>query len=526
MSEKVVESDAETRAPLAFHTPAIIRWLQQQFGRRVDASSLAFFRIIWGSLMVYEGFRKLSKVSGIYWPEYFHFKYSLFPFVEPLPEVWMVGVEAWVLIAAAVLMTLGLGFRAATLVFTLIYSHFFLTDKLYYNNHFYLTILMNFLLAFTQADRIWSLRAWWRRAQEAGAIPTVPLWNLVILRGQVMVLYFFGGIAKLNADWLHGEPMRFWFAHKQDLIFPLSDLVQQEWFVNLACVGGIVLDLTAGFLLLHRRTFWLITPVLILFHAMNSQLFKIGIFPLMGIGMIALFFDPTWPRVVLAWIRGRLGRTAPKPPEALPPRVEPTALGTTLAVVVYLGFQALWPLRIWSYSDNPGWTEVGHVFSWRMMLRHKDSYVKFLFDPPEAERLLEETDQLPRISQTHVRKMVKSPHFILQYTHALDATLEKLGRPDVGIGVLAIASLDGRPYQLLIDPTVDLTKASYGWFEVPHWIVQLKPDQRPGLYPETAERRRQMMQAAINDYRQEHELPPAAQRVPLQPLPELDEDAY
>ena len=143
----------------AFPTPMSLRWLQDQFGRRVDASSLAFFRILWGSLMIYEGFRKLPKVTGIYSPDYFHFKYSLFPFVEPLPAEWMMRVEVCVLIAAAVLMMLGMGFRRATLLFTLIYTHLSLVEKLYYNNHFYLTILLNFLFAFTQADRIWSLRA-------------------------------------------------------------------------------------------------------------------------------------------------------------------------------------------------------------------------------------------------------------------------------------------------------------------------------------------------------------------------------
>ena len=165
-----------------FPTPAIIRWLQQEFGRRVDASSLAFFRIVWGSLMVYEGFRKLDHADGVYSPAYFHFTYSLFPFVEPLPEVWMVHAEIGLLIAAAVSMTLGLGFRYAALLFTLIYSHLFLVERIYYNNHFYLTILMNFLFSFTQADRIWSLPAWWRRAPWHKILPISPsIWTWTCL---------------------------------------------------------------------------------------------------------------------------------------------------------------------------------------------------------------------------------------------------------------------------------------------------------------------------------------------------------
>jgi len=494
-----------------------VRWLRETLGRRVDASALAFFRILWGALMAWEGFRKLAKVEGIYSPEYFHFHYSLFPFVEPLPEVWMMAVEAWVLIGAALCMGLGVGFRTAALVFTVLYAHFFLIDKVYYNNHFYLTILMNGLLAFTAADRMWSVRAWRERRRGAARDETVPLWNLALLRGQVIVLYFFGGIAKLNSDWIHGEPVRFWFRNIEPPVWPLSEWVLQGWFVNLVCYGGIALDLSAGFLLLHRVGFWLVVPALIGFHATNSQLFQIGIFPYLGVGMIALFFAPHWPRKVWNAVAERVGReTLPRPDAPRPGLASP---GATAAVVGYLAFQALWPLRIVFYEGNPGWHEVGHSFSWRMMLRHKDGYLKFLFDPPEAERLLEQTEELPRTAPVHVRKMVTHPHLILQYVHALDATFEKLGRPDVDIRVIAVASLDGRPYQLLIDPTADLTEASWGWFEVPDWIVPLEPHKRPGLYPKSPEERRARIQAAVDEYARAHGLAPPS-RIPLQPMPE------
>jgi hypothetical protein len=55
--------------------------------------------------------------------------------------------------------------------------------------------------------------------------------------------------------------------------------------------------------------------------------------------------------------------------------------------------------------------------------------------------------------------MVKNPHMILQYVHALDDTFQEMGINDVEIRATAIVSLNGRPYQLIIDPEVDLTKA-------------------------------------------------------------------
>ena len=44
----------------------------------------------------------------------------------------------------------------------------------------------------------------WRAGKRESA--TVPIWTIWLLRFQIGVPYFFGGIAKLNPDWLAGEP--------------------------------------------------------------------------------------------------------------------------------------------------------------------------------------------------------------------------------------------------------------------------------------------------------------------------------
>ena len=43
------------------------------------------------------------------------------------------------------------------------WMHLFLIEKLYYNNHFYLTILVGFLLTFTEAHRCYSVSWFWNR---------------------------------------------------------------------------------------------------------------------------------------------------------------------------------------------------------------------------------------------------------------------------------------------------------------------------------------------------------------------------
>ena len=138
-----------------------------------------------------------------------------------------------------------------------------------------------------------------------------------------------------------------------------------------------------------------------------------------------------------------------------------------------------------------------------MMLRYKDAHVNFRFDPPGAESMLEKSGQTPPISEIHFRKMIKSPELIVQWVHALDAALTELGMPDVEIRVVSIASLNGRPYQMLVDPKRDLTEVRLGLFERYDWIAPLRPDQPIGLYPRDADDRRLKVQRAVDEYNRE-----------------------
>lgn len=487
-------------------THSMMNWLRTQLAKQVDGSSLGVFRILWGLLMIWESIRKLPKADGMYSPEYFHFKYEFFYFVEPLPEVWMMQAEITLMLIAAIFITAGHFFRPACALFLVIFSHLFLIEKIYYNNHFYLTILMSFLMIFSQADRCYRLPLPWRRKSASGETSqpqTVPLWNLVLLRSQIVILYFFGGVAKLNSDWLAGEPVRYWFSLKP-ADHPLSYFLGQEWFVWMVCWSGLILDLFAGFTLLSKRTRVFTMIVLVVFHATNSMIFQIGLFPIIGIGLLVLFIDPDRPRKIFGWLHEKIGlfnASAGRPVAVLPSGGSPLNWALTTFVIGWIAVQVILPLRIHKYKQNPGWTEVGQCFSWRMMLRTKDAFIHLKFDPPEAERFLEENPEiLPRISKAHLTKMGKNPLFVMQYTHVLKEALQATEYKDVKISCVSIASLNGRPYQFLIDPQTDLTKVNYEVLDVPKWIVPLDKHRRPGQYPQNPAERKEVIAGVYKQY--------------------------
>ena len=160
-----------------------------------------------------------------------------------------------------------------------------LVDKCWYLNHYYLICLLAFLGIFLPANRELSIDA--RRYPELRS-RTVPRWTLWLIRFQLGVPYFYGGLAKINWDWIHGEPMRPWLL-EQHAKHPATHWLgekgllgrnfAEEWCVNSFVWGGMLLDLLVIPCLLCK---WTRIPAMIamtLFHFLNTSLFDIGVFP-------------------------------------------------------------------------------------------------------------------------------------------------------------------------------------------------------------------------------------------------------
>src|SRR6185295_3003174 len=177
----------------------------------VDISFLVFFRVLFGAIMLWETYRYFTHgwIGRYFVDPVVNFTYYGFSWVKPWPGRGMY-IHFVVLGLAAACVMVGFFYRIAAPVFFLAFTYFFLLDQTRYMNHFYLVCLISFLMWFLPAERAFSVDAW--RSREIRS-DVVPAWTLWLLRVQVGIPYFFGGIAKLNSDWiLGGEPMRIWLS--------------------------------------------------------------------------------------------------------------------------------------------------------------------------------------------------------------------------------------------------------------------------------------------------------------------------
>jgi hypothetical protein len=354
---------------------------------------------------------------------------------------------ALAVLAACVLV--GFRTRAATLLFTLGFAYAHLIDKTNYLNHYFLVVAMGLLGAALPWARVASVDAW--RARRAGvALPPVPAWALWAARIQLGLVYTFGGLAKLRADWLlHAQPLRIWLAANSD--FPvLGGLFQQPAAAFVLSWGGAAFDLAAPWLLLGRRTRPWGYALVVLFHLTTARLFHIGMFPWLMIAWTPIFFDPSWPR---RWVK-RLG-PATAAGEAAP------AGGLALGVAVLLAVQVVLPFRSLLYPGQLLWREEGFRFSFNVMLMEKDGSAEFrVRDPDSGRTFLVEPTQL--LTRYQARMMATQPDMILQAAQALAAQYRGRGvaRPEVRADVFV--SLNGRPSARFIDPQVDLARERDG----------------------------------------------------------------
>lgn len=414
----------------------------------VDGAFLAFFRLTVGGAFLFSFLSYLTTgwVEYFYVKPEFHFKYLGFGWVHALPGSGMRWLFQALCVVAAMVAT-GTCYRVSSVLLAMGYTYVFLIDKSQYQNHYYLLMLTAWLMVFVPAQRVFSIDSWWaaRGGNTSACGQSVPRWCLWIVRFQVALPYFFGGIAKMNADWVHGQPMRMKLANST--WYPIiGSFFTQEWCVQLFVWGGLLFDLLVVPFLLCKRTRLAAFFVSLSFHLMNATLFSIGVFPWFMILATMVYFEPDWPRV----FRRRRGSL---PTSADVRRDTPRWLARGL--IAYVAIQLLLPWRHLCYPGNVNWTEEGHFFAWHMKLRDKKTVCKFRWRDPETNEI-GDVNILQFITQQQASHATGDPEMIVQFCRYLKQKISEQRGRDCEIYALNLTSLNGRKPQPLVNPTIDL----------------------------------------------------------------------
>jgi hypothetical protein len=451
--------------------PAALPGNGSALARPIDATILAYFRVVFGAVVFWQLLRYFieGRIASAWVEPEFHFTYLGFDWVHPLPGqglYWVCGALA----VAALTFAAGWRCRVSAVVLAVGCTYLFLLEKAKYLNHGYLVCLLAWIAVFLPLHACWSLDA--RRRPDLRR-ETVPAWTLGLLRFQLALVYFYGGIAKLNGDWLRGEPMRFWLRQRGDWPF-FGSFLQSDYAPWFFSYGGLLFDLLIVPALLWRRTRVAAFFVAVFFHLANGYLFTIGVFPWLAISLTALFFEPSWPRRLVAGLRRRLGKPVSRAVDVEAAAVQPLSRWLPWALGIYAAIQLLLPLRQFLYPGNVSWTEEGHDFAWHMMLRTKkvEAVSFYVRDPHSGAVWL--LNPLAYITPRQFGEMVQDPHMVQEFSAHVAERMSQSGHPDAEVRAVVYLRLNDHPPALLVDPKVNLAGVKRSLAPAP-WILALEP---------------------------------------------------
>eukprot|EP01006_Ploeotia_vitrea_P028528 TRINITY_DN61202_c0_g1_i1.p1 TRINITY_DN61202_c0_g1~~TRINITY_DN61202_c0_g1_i1.p1 ORF type:complete len:541 (-),score=11.31 TRINITY_DN61202_c0_g1_i1:450-2072(-) len=486
-----------------------------------DPCTLGIWRFCYGSLMCLSFMQKFlvqiaaPSITTLDYTD-FHYKFPYFEWV-PVPQGMILRIYAWTMILSSMFFALGWWYRKSAIVMAIGYAWFMFFDACYWNNHYYLCTVVNFMFVFVDAHhfgrvsigkllssryyegldrdefkKLGSEKYFEKKGFENQLTPHVrciPYWHLWIFQFLFFICYLYGGIAKLDRDWIRGHPPSMWMTN-----LGMTGIVHTLATCTIT-YGGTVLDLVAPFTLTwsSRTRFWTLPPV-IGFHCFNYAMFSIGLFPVIMVAALVLTFDPWavrehfWDLILpFRFFRDQCGSLmAPfldqwkwrelkgkeKTPLIWRVRMYSPWTRRMIKFIIYLFvvYNILMPLRHRVYEVMDGqatsWNEHAHRWSWRMMLRHKHCEGDFTVVNTKTNATFKigkdpvtgDINDPIRLVERQIDHRFKDPVFTRQYAYWLRDYFEQHWDDGAKVSVYANAScrLNGGGFQPYIDTTIDI----------------------------------------------------------------------
>ena len=448
-------------------------WLKNRFNtfffNEKHIAPLAIFRITFGSILFISLARFLLKrwVTEFYVKPRLFFPFYGFEWLKPLDSFGM-HIVFFLMVLASLFVLLGLFYRISTFVFFFSFSYVELLDKTNYLNHYYFITIITFLLILVPAHRFFSLDVLRKPSLK---INQVPSWTINIFILQLLLVYLFSGISKLNYDWLiEAMPLRIWLPAMNHLPV-IGSFLNQEWTAYLFSWAGMLFDLCIGFLLLNKKTNRIAYFFVIIFHVLTGLLFKIGMFPYIMICSTIIFFPEKFHIRRIQKFQGLFSKNhtyynSQIKSYHLSPIKERVLY---LIIIFHFSLQLLLPFRYLLYPGKLYWTEEGYRFSWRVMLMEKGGTAFFYVTDSKTGKKSEVINS-EFLTPLQEKMMATQPDMILQYAHFLKKEYLKRGVDNPLITADGYVTLNGSGSRAFIDSRVNLA-AEVESFAPKKWIL-------------------------------------------------------
>jgi len=432
--------------------------MKQRLFLQIDNAPLIIFRIFLGFLLACETFGAIATgwvKSNLVDPKY-TFSFIGLEWLQPLPGYGMYAYF-FAMGVLGLLVMIGYKYRFSLGLYTLLWAGAYFMQKTSYNNHYYLLLLVCLIMLFLPAQRYASVDA---RQNPSIKKLTMPAWCSWVMIIQIFIVYFFATLAKFYPGWLDGTFVRnlldYSVTHEG-----LNKVMTHKAFYLFITYAGMAFDLLVVPLMLFKRTRTIAFVASLIFHIFNSITLQIGIFPFFALSFAVFFYPPEKIRTLFF----------KKKPVATE-QGQPTTDGNSVFYyffVPYLIIQVLLPLRHYAIKGDVLWTEEGHRMSWRMMLRSRSGYTNFkVVDKKTGQVLFYNFTN--EFTPKQISSMETKPDMIWQTAQQIKQHYLKQGI-EASVYADTKVSINGGPYERLIDEKTDLAAAEWDYFFHCKWVL-------------------------------------------------------
>lgn len=436
--------------------------IQQRLFSKTDNSPLVAFRIFFGFLMALHSILAITEgqVYRNFIAPPFTFTYIGWEFLGLLAGQGMYICFGLMALAGFCVMV-GYRYRLSALVLASLWTGVYLMQKVDYNNHYYLMVLLGWFMVICPAGSRFSANAAMGLTKGSNECPSWVIWLFLF---QISVVYFFAAISKLDKDWISGRFLEIMFSRYRDHQY-LGFLYGSKWFCIFIAYAGFLFDLLIVPALFWKRTRTLALIASVMFHLFNSYTFRIGIFPYLGLSLTVFFFRKIKFIPEAASVHQEFNAV---------PGIQSRQKIIFYGLLLYAVLQLFLPLRHFLYPGNVFWTDEGYRMSWKMMGRTKSGTVLFKVTDVTG-KLIRYVDPEEELSPTHRMWLAGSPDMIWQYAQRVASANKRHYADELKVYAISSVSLNRRPYRPLVDSTINLAGIKWERFRHSDWIMPL-PD--------------------------------------------------
>lgn len=448
-------------------------FIMKYFFEKVDNTNLIVFRVLFGLLMTIESWGAIVTgwVKKTFVDVNLTFNFIGFDWTQSLLGEQMYYVYL-IMGALGVLIMLGMFYRVSIIAFFLLWSLTYFMQKENYNNHYYLIMIISFLLIFMPANRYLSVDSSLRVRIKSYATER---WNYLLFKVVIACVYIYAAIAKLTPGWYdnHFLPIRLgnsanWFEDKIGKN-AFIDLLRNPEFAQILSYAGIAFDFLIVPLLLIKPTRRLAFIFALIFHLFNSITLHIGIFPFFALSLCVFYFEAN---KINKWFfpkRGSIRVIQEYKNSYFRKKV------ITIFVLCFIVIQIYLPLRHWIIPEDVTWTEEGHRMAWRMMLRTKQGQGEFYVKLKNGEETQENIYEYLKSHQ--VNGALSKPDLIWQMAQIIKSNYQKRGVEGIKVYFKnSYIKINNGPWHEFINPEIDLANTKWSYFGNQKWILPSPKD--------------------------------------------------